>query len=128
MKGLHSLLLLPLLVSGNLYAAGPELSLVTTFSSLFLVLGLIVLLAWLTKKLRLSQLGGAGSQMRVVKQLPLGAKERLVVVEVGNEQLLIGVTAQQVNLIKTLAEPLPEEASPQFAEQLSKLMKKDGMD
>ena len=63
--------------------------------------------------------------MKVVSSLPLGAKERLVVVQVGKEQLLLGVSQQQVALIKTLDEPLEikEFMAPEFSQQLSKWMK-----
>jgi len=42
----------------------------------------------------------------VVTSLSLGAKERIVVVQVADKQLLLGVTAQQVTLLESLAEPL----------------------
>ncbi|MFQ3209766.1 MAG: flagellar protein FliO/FliZ, partial [Colwellia sp.] len=46
------------------------------------------------------------SQLKVVTSLSLGAKERLVVIQAGEQQLLLGVTAQQVTLIERLTEPL----------------------
>ncbi len=35
--------------------------------------------------------------MRVIASLPVGYKEKLLVVKVGEQQLLLGVTPQQVN-------------------------------
>ncbi|WP_413110701.1 flagellar biosynthetic protein FliO [Thaumasiovibrio sp. DFM-14] len=107
------------------YAAGPDLNIMTSITSLLLVVGLILLLAWLVKRMRLPQFSGQQQSMRVVKQMPLGQKERLVVVEVAGEQLLLGVTSQSVNLVKVLETPFPEEASPEFARQFSKLLKKN---
>jgi len=73
--------------------------------SLLMVLALIVLCAWVLKRFNLTQQGV--SQLKVVTSLSLGAKERVVVVQAGEQQLLLGVTAQQVTLIERLSEPLP---------------------
>ncbi len=72
--------------------------------SLMMVLALIVVSAWVLKKFNMVNKSGAG--MKVITSLPLGNKEKLVVVQVGEEQLLLGVTNQQVNLIKPLEKPL----------------------
>lgn len=72
--------------------------------SLLMVLALIVVSAWVLKKFNVVNKSVAG--MKVITSLPLGHKEKLVVVQVGDEQLLLGVTNQQVNLIKTLEKPL----------------------
>ncbi|MBA6350906.1 flagellar biosynthetic protein FliO [Colwellia sp. BRX9-1] len=72
--------------------------------SLLAVLVAIVIIAWLLKKL---QVGGTSvNGLKVVTSLNLGSKERLVVVQVGKKQLLLGVTGQQINILDTLAEPI----------------------
>jgi flagellar protein FliO/FliZ len=72
--------------------------------SLLAVLVAIVIVAWLLKKL---QVGGTSvNGLKVVTSLNLGSKERLVVVQVGKKQLLLGVTGQQINILDTLAEPI----------------------
>lgn len=75
--------------------------------SLLMVLGLIILCALVLKRFNLTQQGV--SQLKVVTSLSLGAKERVVVVQVGEQQLLLGVTAQQVTLIERISEPLPTQ-------------------
>lgn len=74
---------------------------ITTLVMLFIVLGLIVALGWIAKKMRLG-LPKAQGNMQVLNQMSLGQKERLVVVKVGGENLLLAVTAAQVSYIKTL--------------------------
>lgn len=75
---------------------------------LLLVLGLILGLAWLLKRMPGVGLGlRANDQLRVVSSLSVGTKERLLVVEVGGEQLLVGVSAGSINTLHRLAEPLP---------------------
>ena len=73
--------------------------------SLLMVLCLIIICAWVLKRFNLTQQGV--SQLKVVTSLSLGAKERVIVIQAGEQQLLLGVTAQQVTLIERLSEPLP---------------------
>ena len=72
--------------------------------SLLLVLFAIVIAAWLLKKLQVG--GNTVNGLKVVTSLNLGSKERLVVVQVGEKQLLLGITGQQINLLDTLEEPI----------------------
>ena len=72
--------------------------------SLLMVLALIVICAFVLKRFNLTQQGV--SQLKVVTSLSLGAKERVVVIQAGEQQLLLGVTAQQITLIERLEEPL----------------------
>lgn len=97
---------------------------VQVFLGLLLVLALIFSLVWLGKKMRfLPNNLQAKGVMRPLANLSLGPKERLILVEVGNEQLLLGVTSQQINLVHQLAQPISftEEAkkAPAFAQMFS---------
>ena len=75
--------------------------------SLLMVLALIIICAFVLKRFNISQQGI--SQLKVITSLSLGTKERLMVVQVGEQQLLLGVTAQQITLFETLAEPLTKQ-------------------
>jgi flagellar protein FliO/FliZ len=103
------------------------------FMALLLVLGLILGLAWLLRRLP-----GAGFRpsegLRVVASLQLGAKERAVVVEVGGQQLLLGVTPAGISRLHELPQPLPPVEAPKlpnlkdlpnFAQLLSQRLRKD---
>ena len=72
--------------------------------SLLMVLALIVICAFVLKRFNLTQQGV--SQLKMVTSLSLGAKERVVVIQAGEQQLLLGVTAQQVTFIERLEKPL----------------------
>ncbi len=68
---------------------------------LLLVLALIPVSMWVLK--RMGAGGAAGvAGMKVVATLPLGPRERLVVVEAGERWLLLGVTPGAVNRVGTL--------------------------
>nr|WP_246624844.1 flagellar biosynthetic protein FliO [Oceanobacter mangrovi] len=96
---------------------------------LVLVLGLILLLAWLAQRLRarggMAAFQGGKQPIRVVASQALGMKERIAVVEVGGKQLVLGITAQQINLLTELDEPLAtaSEAPASFKELLKKAVK-----
>jgi flagellar protein FliO/FliZ len=71
---------------------------------LLIVLAFIAALAWLFRRLPLGQ-GMAGGVVRVVGGVALGTRERLVLVEVGETWLLLGVAPGQVNTLHTMPRP-----------------------
>jgi len=73
---------------------------------LLLIVGLILLLAWLVNKTQGQRLGGGNAKLKMVAVLPLGMKEKIAVVQVGNKQLLVGITPQQITTLAELDEPL----------------------
>lgn len=93
--------------------------------ALLMVLALILAMAWLLR--RLSGMGGQGAQsLRTVASLAVGAKERVIVVQAGETQLLLGVTAHQVTLLHQLEKPLPANAPANtFAALLAQRLGKD---
>lgn len=82
---------------------------------LILVLLLIFVLAYLLRRLNL--VPTHHNALKTLAVTSLGQKERLVLVQVGGQQYLLGVSAQQVNLIDKLAEPIEIE-SVSFADKL----------
>ncbi|MFT6419031.1 MAG: flagellar protein FliO/FliZ [Cognaticolwellia sp.] len=91
--------------------------------SLLMVLVVIVISAVILK--RFQGVRHSINGLKIVTSLHLGAKEKLVVVQAGKKQLLLGVTAQQISLIETLDEPLiaAKENSVDFAQSIAKLLK-----
>jgi flagellar protein FliO/FliZ len=83
-------------------------------------------MAWLLKRMRVPAFGQQKG-LSVVRQLPIGTKERLMIVQAGEEQFLIGVTSQSVQLISKLETPLTQEEleSVPFSNTLTQLLKKN---
>lgn len=102
-------LLLLAILPWPLLAQGPDIRWDSWALSSLLVIGLIVLLGALVRKLRLPGALGGSRQLRIVASLALGHRERLLVVQVGEEQWLLGVTAQQVSGLGKLDKPLSIE-------------------
>lgn len=68
--------------------------------SMIIVIGLIFALAMLAKRFNIG-VAGQGA-IKLIATLPVGSKERLIIVEIEHQQYLIGVTSQQVRLIERL--------------------------
>ncbi|MFB4393995.1 flagellar biosynthetic protein FliO, partial [Pseudomonas sp. LS_1] len=63
----------------------------------------------------------------------IGPRDRLLLVQVGKEQILIGHSPGSIEALHVLAEPVPMPASarpaaPEFAQRLLELMGKDQKD
>ncbi|MES2319302.1 MAG: flagellar biosynthetic protein FliO [Pseudomonadota bacterium] len=81
--------------------------LLQTIFALTLVLGLLAGLAWLMK--RFGPRGGPGAGvLRIVGALNLGGRERIMVLEVGDQWIVVGASPGRVNALATL--PRPEGA------------------
>jgi flagellar protein FliO/FliZ len=102
-------------------------SLLQTLLGLILVLVCIALVAWLLKRSNSFHTAASG-KMKVIAGLPLGTRERAVLVQIGDEQLLLGVTPQQINLLHNLAKPLEVDSSNNgdFAGKLRQIMQQRG--
>lgn len=71
-------------------------------ASLLLVLAVIVAVAWLLKRMNIAQ-QGTGNLLRVIGSVAIGQRERVVVVEVGDTWLVLGVGPGQIRTLHTLA-------------------------
>lgn len=101
--------------------------------ALLLVLALVVGLGWLLKRMPGSSFRQAEG-LKLVASIAVGAKERVVVLEVNGEQILLGVTAGGISKLDTLDEPLPPPTPirvpdlknlPNFAQLLQQRLRKD---
>jgi len=69
--------------------------------SLLLVLAAIVLVAWLLKRMNVAQ-QGAGHQLKVLGGVSIGQRERIVLVEIEDTWLVVGVGPGQIRTLHTL--------------------------
>jgi len=72
---------------------------------LMAIIGLIFALSWFVKRFTQGAISG-NSHIKMLSAMPLGTRERIVLIEVGNEQLLLGVTASTVNTLHVLSSPI----------------------
>lgn len=75
--------------------------LLKTIMALTLVLGLLAGLAWMMKRFG-PKMGGGSANLRVVGALNLGGRERIMVVEVGDQWIVVGAAPGRVNALHTM--------------------------
>ena len=126
------MLSLPILAhAANAPATAPAVSaagsLFQVFVGLVAVLLLIAATAWVAKRFGVTR-GGASSVLQVISSASVGARERVVVVEVGESWLVVGVAPGSVNALMTM--PRGQTPSPaaglnaSFAAGLQNLIEK----
>lgn len=98
---------------------------------LLLVIGVIFLMAWLLR--RVQQIVPRGGQViKIIATQALGPRDRLLLVQVGSEQILLGLSPGTITSLHVMNEPvhLPdaEPASTEFAQRLMELLGKDQKD
>jgi flagellar protein FliO/FliZ len=126
-------LLLPVLAHAAtaMDAPAPEASaagsLLQVFIGLVAVLLLIVATAWVGKRMGVAP-GSASGPLQVVASTSVGTRERVVVVEVGESWLVLGVAPGSVNALATLprgeARPASAAVPGGFAARLQQLIEK----
>jgi len=79
--------------------------LIQVLLGLFFVLALVFAIAWLIKRVGHGTLVG-GQQMQVLASLPLGTRERVLLVDVAGQQLVLGVAPGRISTLHTFSEPV----------------------
>lgn len=74
--------------------------------SLFFIIAFILFLSFLMRRFSFNQSGSG--QIKTIASMMVGTRERIAVIQIGDEQHLIGVTSQNINHLSKLEKPLPE--------------------
>jgi flagellar protein FliO/FliZ len=103
-------------------------SLLQVFIGLVAVLLLIAATAWMAKRLGVAH-GGSSALLNVIASASVGARERVVVLEIGESWLVVGVAPGSVNALTTLPKgEMPAAAAPimpgHFAARLHQIIDK----
>jgi flagellar protein FliO/FliZ len=90
---------------------------------LVFIVALILVLGWFLRRFNQGGLFN-NSSIKIIASLPLGTRERLAVVDVGGQQLLLGITVTQINTLHVFNEPIlaPGDTSPAASDFGKKLM------
>jgi len=103
-------------------------SLVQITFSLLMVLACIIAVAWLLKRMNIAQ-QGSGNLLKVIGSVSIGQRERVVLIEVNDTWLLVGVGPGQIRTLHTMAKDLHSDFSSastpdnKFAKLLSSMLK-----
>ncbi|MBU1364304.1 MAG: flagellar biosynthetic protein FliO [Gammaproteobacteria bacterium] len=108
-------LLIPLLLPLSAWASDatnpgiPAATYLQATLALVLIIGLLFGTAWLARKLSGGKGFGRGG-MKIVGGVALGPRERIVLVEVGETWLVIGIVPGQIRTLHQLPKGVPLEA------------------
>jgi len=75
-------------------------------AGLVFLLALVLVAAWLVKRSGGMQTWRAGASIKVVAALSLGPRERVVLIEAGGQQWLLGVAAGSITTLHHFEQPL----------------------
>ncbi len=106
---LAAMLLPTIAVAATESAPSAGAQLLRLVAGLIFVLALVFVLSRLLPRLGGRGLTG-GRGFRVVASLPVGQRERVVLLEVGNRQVMLGVAPGRVNTLHVLDEPVQAPA------------------
>lgn len=101
-------------------------TILTMLLGLAVVVALIFGFAWLVRRVNGVQ-GVNNGAMRVLSVLAVGQRERIMLLEVGGRQILVGVTAHNIQLLHVFDEPVVQGASRgegDFAAKLQSMLQK----
>jgi flagellar protein FliO/FliZ len=105
--------------------------LLQTSLALLFVIALMLGLAWLTKRFGPRHLGGGSNTVKLVGALSVGARERILVVEVGEQWIVVGASPGRMNALTTMprqdisaAPPAAPAAGANFADWIKQTLDK----
>ncbi|KAB8035665.1 flagellar biosynthetic protein FliO [Janthinobacterium aquaticum] len=108
-------------------------SLLQTIAALVFVLALLMALAWAMKRYGPKAMGNS-NKMRVISSLNLGGRERIVLIEVADQWIVVGASPGRINALATVPRqdadlaPLPASqngpAGANFSEWLKQTIEK----
>jgi flagellar protein FliO/FliZ len=112
--------------------AAPSSPLIAVSGALLGIILLILAAAWLAKRFGFSGVKtSATKDLKVSASAALGQRERVVIVDVEDARLVLGVTASQVTLLHklppTVIDPdAPKAETPDFASLMKSVIKRPG--
>jgi flagellar protein FliO/FliZ len=97
--------------------------------SLMLIVGLIFALSWFLKRFRVTG-GRSRGEFAILDELIVSPRERIMLIGIGDVQVLVGIGAGGMVALTPLAQPIAlraaEPCAPAFADRLRELMKRPG--
>jgi len=105
-------------------SAVPGSPLLQVSGALLGIIAFILIVAWLAKRVGLAGKTAGARGLKLTASTSLGPRERVVIVEVEDARLVLGVTASQINILHTLPPaPISEGSSPEVPPDFQSVMK-----
>jgi flagellar protein FliO/FliZ len=97
--------------------------------SLIAIVAMIFAISWAMKRLKLAGPRGGGGDLAVLEELCVGQRDRILLIRVGDAQVLVGIGASGVVPLTPLATPIAltgAAPSSPFGDRLRELMRRPG--
>ncbi len=112
-------------------SAVPGSPLLQVSGALFGIIAFILIIAWIAKRFGVAGKTAAGRGLKVSASTTLGPRERVVIVDVEDARLVLGVTASNINVLHKLPPaPVTAEANAEtpadFQSVMKSLLKRSG--
>ncbi len=95
-------------------------------ASLLLVITAIFIVGWFYARMQRIR-GGSSNVFNIVASQSLGAKERIILLEVGEKQIVVGITAASMQALHVFDEPVAlanaRSGKSEFAERLTSVFR-----
>jgi flagellar protein FliO/FliZ len=91
------------------------------FLNLFAVIALMGLLFFLMKKFKLAKYA-SNKHIKIINIVPIGTKEKVILMEVNNTMLLLGATPNHIETLYVFNELMPTEESVEEKKDFAALM------
>ncbi len=95
---------------------------ISVIGGLLIVLLFIFLIAWLVKRIGALPLSNNMAVMKTIAAISVGPREKVVLIEVGEQQILVGVAPGRVSHLHTLETKI-DSNSPSASSEFSKKLK-----
>lgn len=84
--------------------------------SFALVIGLLIALLWALRKLQNGQgfIKRSTQRLQVMESISLAPRQKIALIRIDDQEILLGLTAQQINLIHTIKAPPTASAQPEM--------------
>lgn len=93
--------------------------LVNVALGLIAIIALIYALSQFVKRFGGGTFSGS-SQLKILSSMPLGTRERIVLIDAGGQQLLLGITPTNINTLHVFAEPIVIDNKPEAQSDFSR--------
>ncbi|QEY15203.1 flagellar biosynthetic protein FliO [Cellvibrio sp. KY-GH-1] len=108
---------------------GSGAHLVNVTLGLMFILALIFGISWFVKRFGQGTFSG-NTHMRVLATLPLGTRERIVLIDAAGQQLLLGITPTHINTLHVFETPViataAEANTSEFSRKLMAILQRNG--
>lgn len=89
--------------------------------SMLLIIGMLAAFAWYTRRFGMGVLGHKpNDKLKIVSMLSLGAKERVVMVQAGEDQLILGIASGEIKKLHVIRNVPHKSFSQQLSTEITK--------